>query len=251
MKNIQNKIIALFFVALTSPFFCFSQESSTLELDYGVHIVYPPLSNSKAVLKEVETLVDLNPYYKPSWIREFISVEVMAFHDGKMKKAVNQDNTLSKEQKEVINGADIGTEVSVDIQYIPENNLIQNDQKDFHFTLTFDPENEAKYPGGQQALNDYLKKNTIDKIPANSFGQYQLAAVKFTIDEEGHITNPHIFWSSEDEQVDKLLLETVCNMPQWQPATYANGKKAKQEFAFTVGDMKSCVVNLINIRQDQ
>ena len=38
-------------------------------------------------------------------------------------------------------------------------------------------------------------------------------------------------------------------MPSWKPAAYANGMKVKQDFVLTVGDMTSCVVNLLNIRQ--
>ncbi|MFT4667667.1 MAG: hypothetical protein ACI9XB_004640 [Gammaproteobacteria bacterium] len=54
--------------------------------------------------------------------------------------------------------------------------------------------------------------------------------------------------SSIDENVNELLLETIQNMPCWKPAEYANGLKVKQEFVLTVGNMESCVVNLLNIR---
>ena len=177
-------------------------------------------------------------------------MEVEATKNGTTKKAVGKSDVLTQEQKDLLKLADEGTDVLVKIKYMPENTLSHNDPKEFHFTFSIDPENDAAYPGGEQQLKQYLKEKAIDKIADGSFRQYQLAAVKFTIDEKGQVINPHIFWTSEDKKTDELLLETICNMPNWKPATYANGFKVKQEFVFTVGDMKSCVVNLLNIRRE-
>ena len=74
-----------------------------------------------------------------------------------------------------------------------------------------------------------------------------MAAVKFTINEKGEIVNPHIFESTKNEKVDKILLETIKKMPKWKPAKHANGLKTKQDFMFTVGNMESCVVNTLGI----
>ena len=82
------------------------------------------------------------------------------------------------------------------------------------------------------------------------FKQHQLAAVTFVVTEKGEVADAKTFWTSEDEKVDKLLLETICNMPDWQPAAFADGTNSKQEFVLTVGDMKSCVANLLNIRSE-
>jgi len=90
----------------------------------------------------------------------------------------------------------------------------------------------------------------MDKISASVFRKYNLAAVKFTVNEEGQIIDTHVSWPSNDEKTNELLLAGISNMPRWNPAEYANGVKVKQEFAFTVGDMESCVINLINIRKE-
>ena len=227
-----------------------SQDSSSNELNFGVYQNYPSLSMTKEKLMEADSLTHLNKYYKLSWVREYISVEVEATKKGTTKKAVGKSDVLTQEQKDLLKLADEGTDVLVKIKYMPENTLSHNDPKEFHFTFSIDPENDAAYPGGEQQLKQYLKEKAIDKIADGSFRQYQLAAVKFTIDEKGQVINPHIFWTSEDKKTDELLLETICNMPNWKPATYANGFKVKQEFVFTVGDMKSCVVNLLNIRRE-
>ncbi len=252
MKNIQNKLIVLLFISLTFPYLGSTQNSANTEqLSYEVNRVYPYISISKKQLNEARTLIDLNDRYQPSWVRKYISVEIVTSHKGKQKKALSKNDILSQEQKDNMNMADAGTDISVKVHYIPENTLVQNDAKEIHFTFTIDPKNEAAYPGGPQQLKQYLKEKAIDKIPDDQFKNYDLAAVKFTINEEGAIINAHIFETSKDEQVDKLLLETLRNMPCWKPAEYSNGIKVKQEFVLTVGNMKSCIIPLLNIRRDE
>ena len=260
MINIQHNLIALLFIALAFPHLGFSQDSSSNEPRCEVNRIYPFISISKEKLNEVNTLSDLhdeannlNHYYKSSWIREFISVEVLTSYKGGIRKAVSKNETLSQEQKDNMKMADVGTGISVKIQYLPENTLSHNDMKEINFSFTVDPESEATFYGGQQQLEEYLKDNAIDKIPDGHFEGYDLAVVKFTISEEGEIMDAHIFGNeyrkSKDEKIDELLLEAICNMPNWKPAEYANGVKVKQEFALTVGSMESCVIPLLNFRK--
>ncbi len=250
MKNIQNKLLALLFIAISFPYFAVSQNSISNELRYEVHRIYPYISITKEKLNDARSLIDLDPEYKSSWIRAYISVEISASYNGSKRKAVSKNDILSQEQKDLMNMADVGTDISVKVQYIPENTLKHNDPKEISFTFTIDPESEAKYSGGQQQLNQYLKENVMDKIPAGSFKNYDLAAVKFTINEAGQIVDAHVFETSKDENIDALLLETIRNMPRWKPAEYAGGTKVKQEFVLTVGNMENCVMNLLNIRRD-
>lgn len=250
MKNIQNKLIALLFIALAFPYPGSSQGSSTFEPEYEVNRIYPYISITEEKLNSVHTLIDLNEHYKSSWIKEYISVEISASYEGRIKKAISKNETLSQEQKDLMNMADLGTDIAVKVQYIPENTLKNNDVKELPFTFIIDPKSDAKYAGGQQQLKQYLKNNAMAKIPDRSFKRYNLTALKFTIDEEGQIIDAHIFETSKDKKIDELLLETVRNMPSWTPAEYANGTKVKQDFVLTVGDHESCVINLLNIRKD-
>ncbi len=254
MNKIQNKPIVLLFIALAFPYLGFSQDNLNNKLQYEVNRSYPSLSITKKQLNEARSLIDLNERYKPSWVREYISVEILTSQKEKTRKAVSKNDTLSQEQKDIMNMADVGADISVNIRYIPENTLKNNDAKELNFTFTVDPENDATFPGGQQQLKRYLKEKAIDKIPDGSFKNYDLAVVKFTINEEGHIVDAHIFGSeyqtSKNEKIDKLLLETICNMPSWKPAEYSNGTKVKQEFVLTVGNMESCVIPLLNIRRN-
>lgn len=249
MHQMKYSIIALVLVYFGFGNFGIPEQLaiSANDLKYEVNRVYAPLSISKEQLNKANTLIDINRYYKASWVKEYVSVEVLTTHKGKIKKAISQNNILSKEQKKLLKKADIGTEIEVKVLYLPENNLKHNDVKENNFAFIVNPENTAKYIGGEQKLNEYLKKNAIGKIADDHFKGYALAAVKFTVNEKGQIINEHIFETSKDEKIDQLLLKVISDMPNWKPAEYANGIKVKQEFVLTVGNHESCVINTLNI----
>ena len=250
MNNIQNKLIILLFVALVIPHLGSAQDSVTFDLTYDVHKIYPYISVEKRVLDDAETLSDLNEHYKSSWVREYITVEVLTLNNGEIIKAASMNDTLTQKQKNIIGMADLGTDISVKVRYIPENTLTHNDVKEINFTFAFSPESEASYPGGQEELRLYLKENAMNKIADSSFRKFNLTVVRFVIDEEGHIVDPYIYETSKDEYVDELLLETICNMSNWKPAEYSDGTKVRQELVLTVGDMTSCVLGLLNIQKE-
>jgi len=250
MKHINIKLIVLLFIALALPYLGTSQHDATKGPICEVNKVYPPVSITKEKFKEAQSLLDINPRYESSWVKEYLSVEITASQNGKKITVSNKSGQLSKEQKDLILKADLDAEVSVYVHYIPENELVHNEAKEMDFTFTFEPENEATFADDPQQLQNYLKEKVLDNISKSIVKQYQLAAYKFTIDKVGRVINPSIFWSSDDEKVDELLLEAICNMPTWKPAEYSNGLKVKPDFVLTIGDMESCVVPLLNIHQD-
>lgn len=250
MKKYQYKLVLILLLSIGYLQLGLSQTSLPFELKYEISRVYPSLTVTKDKVLEAQSLIDLNKYYKSSWVKKYLSVEISASHQENIKKAISKNDLLSQEQKDLLSRADVNTDIAVKVKYIPENTLKNNGEKEMNFTFKIDPEEEATYIGGQKQLNQYLQENAIEKIPATSFSQYQLTALKFTVDEEGQIVDAYVFESSKDKNVDTLLLETLCNMPNWSPATYANGYKVKQEFVLTAGDHTSCVINLLSIRQD-
>ncbi len=245
MKNSILSLVLLLFVV-----FGFAQNSLDNNFSYEVNTVYTPLSISKENLSKAQSISDLNSYYKNSWVRTFLSVEILATNNGKLKKAVTKDDTLSQEQKELMKKADAGTDISVHVYYMPENTLSHNDPKEFDFSFIVNPEKEAEYEGGSERLQKYLKEQVMDKISEDVYREYALSAVKFTITEEGEVTNVHVSQSSDDEKTDDILLEAVTKMPCWKPAEYDNGTKVKQDCVFTVGDHRSCIINLLSVRRD-
>jgi hypothetical protein len=234
----------------TSSFFASGQTCVTDALHFEVNKIYPPNSISKEKLKEVKTLIDLNPNYDASWVKKYISVEIAAQKKGKLIRVSGENDVLNKEQKELISMSDVGTDISANVKYLPENKLRDNDIKEINFTFSIDPETNAQFPGGEKAMLAYIKEKAVDKFPKECFTDYNLAVVKFEVDKTGQISNAQVFWASNDESVDALLLKTVKDMPNWIPAEYADGTKVKQEYVVTVGNHKNCSINLLNIHQD-
>ena len=250
MKNLLTSI--LFITATT---FTLAQNAKRPNLadnglSYSLNSVMAPLSVSKSILEDANTLMDLNCNFNPSWVKEYISVEIINIHKGVMQKAKSENATLTEEQKKQMNSADVTEEISINIQYIPENNLSKNDPKEMNFSFLVNPEIKASYPGGKEAMNQYLKTQTVDKIAnTNKIGDH-IGIVKFTVTTDGSISNIHLSEPSRDESIDQILLDAISNMSKWTPASYSDGTKIAQEFAFMVGNLESCAVNLANISRD-
>lgn len=220
-------------------------------LNFKVEKVWPPISISRNQLKEVKNIVDIHPKFEVSWVREYISVDILAIKNGKVVKAKGLNSDLTDEQIELMNTADVDQEISVNVKYIPENNLVNNTMKENNFTFILEPEQDAVYRGGMEALSKRIKTQAIDKIPASTFCEYQLAVVEFSIDTDGKVIDTNILFSSNDETVDQNLLETISNLPAWKPAQFDTGVKVKQNFAMSVGDPRSCASNLINFKENE
>lgn len=248
MKQFLSSITLLLLFTLSISTQSTAQESLPFDLQYEVKRIYPPVSITKEKLSAVSEIIDINPYFKSDWVKEYKSVEIKTSHKGVIKTAIAADDQLTVEQKNNIGAADIGSDIFVIVKYLPDNNLTKNDIQEIKFDFTIDPIKDASYTAGVSSLNQYLKENAIDMIPASVFKQYNLTAIKFAIDETGNIIDVHTFESSRDEKTDALLKEVIGNMKSWEPAEYADGTKVKQEFVLTVGDMTSCINNLLNTR---
>ncbi len=246
----KNFLLALLFVAIAFPPQGTAQDDATFELSYDVKRIYPPSSISKEKLREATTLEDLYRFYRPAWVSEYKSVELTVLSDGKTKTVLSKNDSLTQQQKDLINKADYASDIAVRVNYIPENNLKDKKERVFDFTFKVEVQSDATYTGGADKLKLYLKENVIDEIPADIFKQHQLAVIKFTINKEGEIMDPHVFQSTHDEKTDVLLLDTVSKMPCWKPGAFPDGKKVKQEFVLLIGDKNSCVANLVNTDLD-
>ena len=244
-------IIALF-LASTLPYHAHTQDSLDFDLGYKISRVYPPISITKAELSKAQRLSDINQYYKPEWVKEYITVEIETIQAGKKRSIASKNDSLTQAQIDLINHADTATDIFVRVEYMPQNTLKQNSPKETDFTFSIEPKNDASYPGGDEKLHLYLGESIGQKITRNDFELYQLITVTFSIDENGQVIDYQIFESPyqtfRNEAVEAILLEAICNMPLWIPARYADGLTVKQDFALIVGDHRSCLRSLVNTR---
>ncbi len=235
----------------------------TDSLQYGVQKVYPFLSVAKADITQLQNLRGLDTLmqnirleYSHDWIKEYVSVEISGWIDGQLRSELNESNDkLSPKQRDLLKNSDHGSEITVVVKYLPKNNLKENQVHELNFSFSFEPESDATFPGGLAKLMDYLREMVIDKLALNTYQGYDLSTIRFTVDADGTVINPHVFGDGYSDrpppEVQALLLEAIKAMPCWQPAQYADGSLVAQDFAFNVGNMSNCVVNLLNIKREE
>ncbi len=217
----------------------FSQEQA-IRINCGIMPTYKR-SILKEKLSSAQTMSDLNSGYPSSWINHHLSAEIEATCNGKLIKALSPNDTLSAEQKNILAKADLGTDVLIKVKYNPRNSLYDaTDVREIDFGYTVTPPVEAQYPEGEDVLKKYLTERTVDEIPKEVYRDLQNATVTFTINKHGQVTNAHITEPSNIENIDDLILKTICNMPDWTPAESSKGEKVEQEFKFSVGYMIGC-----------
>ena len=179
--------------------------------------------------------------YNYNKIVDYVSVEISGSGNGKVMSAQSLGNQLTREQKQILQTADLGTDINIKINFKFKNQAVksagtENEICEGNLAVAVVPETEAEYPGGFVQLSDYFNKNVFSKISGDSATDKILnASVKFTINEDGRITNTKISRTSTDPQIDKMILEQTAKMPKWIAAKNSEGVKIKQEFTIPFG----------------
>jgi hypothetical protein len=201
---------------------------------YDVHGIYT-LPVKKRKLQDAKLISDINTGYPVNWIEEYISTEIKVVNNNKVSKATGKNNILSPEQKNLIRTADLGTNVEVNIDYKYKNDATGiPETSSVHFSSTVVPEREAAFSGGQQKLRKYIELNALNNIRGNSNGEIQKTVIRFTIDEKGKTINTHVYRSSQIDEIDQELLNTINKMPEWIPAKNEEGKNVPQDFELVI-----------------
>ena len=199
----------------------------------------------KSQLIAANKISDINEGYPSSWISSYVSVALTTSCNGEMVTIKSKDDQFTKEQLSLLEAADFGANVSVDVKYYPENGLKNNDVKDINFSLTIVPEESASFPGGKELLEQYIMDKTIEKVSESKAKLLEFATVRLTVTEEGKVENTKIGRTSGNTEFDNLLLSTINEMPYWKPAKSAEGALVSQEFVLSLGDQNSCLRNLV------
>lgn len=205
------------------------------ELKYEVRGMYTR-SIKKEQLSEVTLISDIIQDYPINWITSYVSIEILGTCNGKFMTAVSSNSILTSEQKHILSNVDMASDIIIDVKYtynVPVTNVVENNT--MHVLLTVVPEIQAEYIGGYQQLINYLKEKSVHQFSETDPKKVRQVVIRFSVNEEGKITDAKIARSSGDSKTEKLLLDVINNMPQWKPAENAQGIKVKQEFEFIVG----------------
>ena len=72
------------------------------------------------------------------------------------------------------------------------------------------------FPGGVQALMDYLSKNVRYPAEAHAIGAQGRVIVSFTVKKDGSIADTKVE-RSVNPYLDKEAMRVIAAMPKWQP----------------------------------
>lgn len=240
----KNQILLIVLLSIGCAFNSYAQN----DLNFEINKVLPFISIQENKLDKIYTLTDLDKRFPTSWVKVYISVEISAIKNGIQTKASGISSVLNQEQKELIRLADRSSDIAVSVTYLPNNSLKNDTAKQYDFKITVLPDKDAEYAEGAEQLIQYLQENSIVNIEPGSFTGYDLTAIKFSITEQGHISDIQVAIPSKDAKIDEMLVAAISKMPSWKPAAFSNGLKVKQNFVLTIGNMENCMVNLLNIR---
>ncbi|MES2679581.1 MAG: energy transducer TonB [Bacteroidota bacterium] len=192
----------------------------------------------KENLHDARLIRDVIPGYPVNWISSYVSVEIQATCEGKAMKAITPHEELSTEQKNILNNPDLSGDLVINVRYTyqdPVTKEVENNR--MHVVMSIMPETEAQYATGREDMKKYLKENGINKISESTPKLFQKGLLRFTIDEQGEITNTKILTSSGDAKTDQVLLDLINKMPKWIPAKNAKGAGIQQDFEFSLGSL--------------
>lgn len=114
------------------------------------------------------------------------------------------------------------TEVDVEGIYIPA------DTNDIYMVVEDPPE----FPGGLQALSDYLRDNIKYPEACRKDSIQGRVIISFVVEKDGSISSAEVI-KSVHEQLDAEALRVISAMPKWKPGKQ-RGKVVRVEYAIPI-----------------
>jgi len=99
-------------------------------------------------------------------------------------------------------------------------------------------EHMPEFPGGDIALREYIKENTVYPEEAKAKGLSGKVFVQFVVNKEGDVVNPQIA-RGVDPILDKEAIRVIQSLPKWKPGEQSkriDGEKVwiPQNVSYTV-----------------
>jgi TonB family protein len=216
-------------------FLTFNYAVLAQDLAYEVRSKYGRVITKDAIKKAI-SLSDLIEGYPNNWVKEFISVEILASDKVNTRKSIGLNEFLNPEQKWLLSTAKLDSELEINVWYKAENSVTEQKMNmNMVVKMTVVPDKQAEYKGGYEMLKQYLKENIVERVVENTPEEFQKGKVEFVIDTTGKVVDVEISASSGDTDLDNLLFQIFNKMPDWNPAQSINGEKVKQKFEFSMG----------------
>ncbi|MDP3643208.1 MAG: TonB family protein [Bacteroidota bacterium] len=181
---------------------------------------------------------DVNGFEKVTK-EKWVDLKLIVDKTGKISN-VEVVTILSPEELDLLNAVlnEMPEYVPATVENIPVNSLIflnlilskEGLRRNIKDQFFIDPEEKPIFPGGKEALLEYLISNIKYPIEAAEKGIQGKVLVTFIVNEDGSLTEIKVLWGV-DMYLDAEAVRVVRNMPKWIPGK-KDGKPAKG--AYTV-----------------
>jgi len=137
----------------------------------------------------------------------------------------------------VIDSEDIRGGESPKIEKPREEELVEEESLEGEETVYVFVEEEASFPGGEEALFDYIAKNLQDPLKGRDGMVTGTVVVKFVVEKDGTLTNVQLL-RDIGMGCGKEAVRMVKGMPKWIPGKN-NGKAVRSIYTLPVNfDLK-------------
>lgn len=198
---------------------------------------------SKSALVGAKKIKDFDPGFPSSWIQKenYISTNISVESHGKKEGFKGINDSLTTEQQNILNTAEIGSIISVVVLYT-SNNVItkQKEEKRVDVEYTVTPFSDAEFIGGSQQFDRFLRNIIINELSSNDKQSIQSAQFMFNINEEGAINNIRVLHSTCNAFLDDFVCKQLQKMPAWRSAKNIKGESLNQEFILSLGSLVGC-----------
>lgn len=130
------------------------------------------------------------------------------------------------EEVEIVSEDDVEEEIVIDI---PVAAPIEEEEEDVVFQVV---EKMPEFPGGQQALFEYLSKNIRYPVIAQENGLQGRVICQFVVNQDGSIVDIVVV-RSVDPSLDKEAERVIKSMPKWKPGEQ-RGKAVRVKYTLPV-----------------
>lgn len=220
--------------AVFNPNYGLTPKTNNRPVDYSVRGLYrTPIIIEQALT--ANTLNDLIAGYPSKWISEYVSVELITIENDQKTSHISNNEILSNSQKIALSKLSLNDEIQIVVKYNSINTITkETDESEFKSHLTIIPNTQASNKIGFQKMSTYFSEQIGNRITRDELGK-ELTVIIFLVDSDGMVKNTKVGTSSGSEAIDQLLMETLIQMPKWNPAKDAQGNPVPQRFKLVTG----------------
>ena len=163
---------------------------------------------------------------------KFTAPEVKKDEDVKPEDELKSQDDLAKTNT-AIGSFDVKGNDEAEGEVLKAKEVIAEEKPKEEETKVFDVvEQMPQFPGGQQALFEYLSKNIKYPVIAEENGVQGRVIVTFVVERDGSITDVKVV-KSVDPSIDKEAQRVVKAMPHWIPGKQ-NGSAVRVKYTVPV-----------------